>query len=111
MELELNLLEMYDMVVRWCLGFEVEEADCCATSINSWDEETSGLFLPKTGRTTKRAVSWANKMAGPAAKMEAPNWYTCVGIPVKYNKKIQGASEVIFLPSKLLSLFSKLFPS
>ena len=85
MELELNLLEMYDMVVRWCLGFEVEE-DCCATNINSCDEETSWLLLPKTGRTTKRAVSWANKMAGPAANMEAPNWYTCVGIPAKYNK-------------------------
>ena len=46
----------------------------------------TGLLLPKTGRTTKRAVSWANKMAGPAANMEAPNWYTCVGIPAKYNK-------------------------
>ena len=81
MERELNLLEMYDMSVKFRCG-------PCFTNINSNDEEPltasgSSALLAKTGRTMKRAVTCANRIAGPAAIIEAPNWYTCVVMPEK----------------------------
>ena len=101
MELELNLLEMYDMMVRCRCG-------ACVTNINSNDDEppTASVkgALAKTGRTIKRAVIWANRMAGPAANMEAPNWYTCVGTPEMKEITLANAGA----PS-LLRIKTKLF--
>ena len=39
------------------------------------------LVLPKTGRMMNKAVTWANIIAGQAAKTQTPYWYTCVGMP------------------------------
>ena len=41
----------------------------------------SFLAFPNTGATVSRAEAWAKIIAGIAANTEAPNWYTCVGIP------------------------------